>query len=454
MPNISLTAPYTTRQAELDRRRKLAQALMQESMTPLEMPQQVGVQISPLQGLAKLLSGAIGAYRGRKLDEQQRELDTRIAEDRTSKTDEFVKALLGEAPDRTIQLAMAQPQTMGGAMSDVTPEGSRQITLPPSYGDIDKQDATRQALAKLLSSPDPQQQQLGQVQLQDVLGQQREQRAAARSEAQAKLQAALQSKDPLRIAQAQNLSRPAAPPRIDPLSAEGIAAQQRLRTPVTPTLQPENVMLDGKEAKVLHDQQGNYFDVNTRQPVTGRITPYNPPPSPRQKGDITPNAEANLVGSLTKQWQTAAKDVQELYRANTIMSAGMDAARRGDLNAGSQAVLVTFQKFLDPQSVVRESEYARSPQGISVANRIRGYTERLSAGGAGVPLSELETLAKLAQEINTRLASEGNSLLSAEKDRIRKTAERYSIPSELVFPAYNYAQPGGAAPRGGFRIVP
>src|SRR3990167_6139947 len=167
-----------------------------------------------------------------------------------------------------------------------------------------------------------------------------------------------------------------------------------------------------------------------------------PRPAGRE-GTITPNAESNLVNKLSGEWQKAAKDVSDLYRANTIMNAGLDAARKGDLNAGAQAVLITFQKFLDPTSVVRESEYARSAQGLSMANRISGYMERLSKGGAGVTLPELETFAGLAQDINSRLAAEGNRLVSAQKTRLGSIAKRYNIPEDLIFPAYDYAQPGG-----------
>lgn len=222
-----------------------------------------------------------------------------------------------------------------------------------------------------------------------------------------------------------------------------VASVGKTEKPQLAKLTPENVNLDGKPARVWHDEYGNYFDQD-KKPITGRITPYVAPPTPRAKGEITPTAESNLIQGLNKQWETASKDVQQLYRANTVMDAGMDAARKGDLNAGSQAVLVTFQKFLDPTSVVRESEYARSGAGIAMAERVRGAIEKLQKGGAGVPLAELETFAKLGKEINTRLAAEGNSLLSAEKERITKTAERYGIPSELVIPKYDISKPGGS----------
>jgi len=38
-------------------------------------------------------------------------------------------------------------------------------------------------------------------------------------------------------------------------------------------LKPETVSVDGKNVAVLRDAQGNYFDVNTRKPITGKIAP-------------------------------------------------------------------------------------------------------------------------------------------------------------------------------------
>jgi len=67
-------------------------------------------------------------------------------------------------------------------------------------------------------------------------------------------------------------------------------------------------------------------------------------------------------------------------------------------NAASQAILVTFQKILDPDSVVRESEYARSAEGQSLRHQIAGKYEQLIQGGAGVPIEELEGFVDLAQQ--------------------------------------------------------
>jgi hypothetical protein len=47
------------------------------------------------------------------------------------------------------------------------------------------------------------------------------------------------------------------------------------------------------------------------------------------------------------------------------------------LNAASQTIVTAFNKILDPTSVVRESEYARTPEGQSYLERLQGKYEQL-----------------------------------------------------------------------------
>lgn len=212
MPNVNLS-PYSTQQNELDRRRKLAQALMQESVTPLEMPQQPGVQISPYAGLAKILSGIVGNYKGAKLDKEQRALDT--------SKQEAVRSQLA-------QLLSSQGGTTQYAGPVQFPT-QRDVSLPPGP----------EVMANSLGSEFPQVQQLAAALMGQRSKQEEEQRGATQQDNHAKLVAALQAQDPYRIAQTQNLLQPPAPRNIDPLSPEGIAAQQQLKPP--PTTAPRNI---------------------------------------------------------------------------------------------------------------------------------------------------------------------------------------------------------------------
>jgi hypothetical protein len=72
MPDINLS-PYTAEQAALDRRRKLAEAMQQQAIAPIDMPNVAGVKISPYQGLAKLLQGYIAGKSLERADTEQKQ---------------------------------------------------------------------------------------------------------------------------------------------------------------------------------------------------------------------------------------------------------------------------------------------------------------------------------------------------------------------------------------------
>lgn len=136
----------------------------------------------------------------------------------------------------------------------------------------------------------------------------------------------------------------------------------------------------------------------------------------------------NMQERLAKAWDSATKPQRELDRQVQMMDAGLDEYAVSP-NAASQAVLVTFQKILDPTSVVRESEYARSSAGLSALGRIRGAMERIQRGGAGMTESDLKAVAQVAREF-----SQGYRQYTAgTRRRLEATAKKYDIDPELVF---------------------
>jgi len=80
MIDINLS-PYTGEQQALDRRRRMAEALQQQAMSPIEMPTMPGVAISPYAGLAKLLQGYIAGKNLSRADEEQKAYETSSQED-------------------------------------------------------------------------------------------------------------------------------------------------------------------------------------------------------------------------------------------------------------------------------------------------------------------------------------------------------------------------------------
>jgi len=69
MPAINLS-PLTAEQESLDRRRKMAEAMQQQAILPIEMPTVPGAKVSPYQGFAKLLQGYIA---GKNLERAEKE---------------------------------------------------------------------------------------------------------------------------------------------------------------------------------------------------------------------------------------------------------------------------------------------------------------------------------------------------------------------------------------------
>jgi hypothetical protein len=177
--------------------------------------------------------------------------------------------------------------------------------------------------------------------------------------------------------------------------------------------------------------------------------------APRTAPTLTPTAESNVINRLSAQWTKAVKPIADLSDQVTRMEAGLSAARAGDLNAGSQAVITTFNKILDPTSVVRESEYDRSAAGQSLLNRAKGAFEKLRSGGAGMPLEELETYAALAREL---AETQAQGRLNSTRSRLQKTAKHYNIPEELILeetPSLGGGQaPSAAAPPSAANVRP
>jgi len=80
MADINLS-PYTAEQAALDRRRKMAEAMQQQAILPIDMPTVPGAKISHTQGLAKLLQGYIAGKSLEKADTEQKALEANTMSD-------------------------------------------------------------------------------------------------------------------------------------------------------------------------------------------------------------------------------------------------------------------------------------------------------------------------------------------------------------------------------------
>lgn len=117
---------------------------------------------------------------------------------------------------------------------------------------------------------------------------------------------------------------------------------------------------------------------------------------PEVKDFITVNTNVNAMQSLLDK-AIATKDKQNYV-------------------AIDQGLITMYNKLTDPQSVVRESEYARTPENLPTVNRIVGAVEKLKAGGAGLTDDDRKALVEGAKIILKERSSPYNSALQEYTD--------------------------------------
>ena len=139
--------------------------------------------------------------------------------------------------------------------------------------------------------------------------------------------------------------------------------------------------------------------------------------------------EYTMSGKVDNSIKESKKSVTQINIMNKALQDARNAEASGETyNPGSQGVLVTFQKMLDPTSVVRESEYARSSEGLSVISQLEGKIDQWKQGGAGVPVSELENFVNLANGFLTSYQDEQVDTLS----RTRTQADNWGLNIENI----------------------
>lgn len=80
-----------------------------------------------------------------------------------------------------------------------------------------------------------------------------------------------------------------------------------------------------------------------------------------------------------------------------MQAALSESKKGGSLVAVDQALINTFNKMIDPRSVVMVSEYARTARDLSLVNQLKGKMEKLVSGGAGLTSEEREAIARMAK---------------------------------------------------------
>jgi hypothetical protein len=126
MPNVNLS-PYTAESEAIANRMRMAQLIGQQSMQPMEMPQQPGAKFSPYQGLAKMMQAYVSVLGQNKAVEQQKELQNKIGTEATDWIANYSSGIKGtpNTPEQTYKPGEADYREMGmmGKDLQVNPQG-------------------------------------------------------------------------------------------------------------------------------------------------------------------------------------------------------------------------------------------------------------------------------------------------------------------------------------------
>lgn len=141
----------------------------------------------------------------------------------------------------------------------------------------------------------------------------------------------------------------------------------------------------------------------------------------------TPDAEMKMRKEFltlpeVKEYPTIASQALRLDKA-------MEEAKTSkSLVAVDQALITILNKMLDPTSVVRESEYARTPSDQALLSRVKGKFEKLKSGGAGLTSDERTAIYDMAQ----RFKEVAEQQYNAQADYYSDLATRYGYNPENV----------------------
>jgi hypothetical protein len=150
--------------------------------------------------------------------------------------------------------------------------------------------------------------------------------------------------------------------------------------------------------------------------------------------------------NLRKDAETVLAPIRDMNRQVTVMRAGLDQIQRtGRLDAGTQAIINTFNRIMEPGSVTREAEYMRTTMGQPLFESLAGQWQKLSQGGAGVRPESLNLAVELAEQIVDTLSTSADDRL----DDLRAQAEDFGLPADRIVPnreSYRLKPRGGKTP--------
>lgn len=157
---------------------------------------------------------------------------------------------------------------------------------------------------------------------------------------------------------------------------------------------------------------------------------YRPPPAARDRGP-TDYQTFGMIDKLNARFNANTKATREVARQYQVMQTSWQALEKGtSKGTAEQGIVSTFNKILDPDSVVREGEYDRTAQGQALLQRMQTIKDNAATGGK-ISRAVLKDMVDLAGTY----AQKAEAFNAAEKARVGGIADRMGIDQALIFTA-------------------
>jgi hypothetical protein len=217
-----------------------------------------------------------------------------------------------------------------------------------------------------------------------------------------------------------------APLRQANIAHLGASTDELNRRPVKPTTQPVmRISRAGKMEQVGDAPAGAHF-VNEPAPSTVNLT--------------TDNANKNLAMKLADDYTRDAKDYTTMNSAmrRVVASANQPSA------AGDMALLYSYMKILDPNSVVRETEFAQAAQSGSLPQQIQGAATKVLNGQRLTPEQRTDFVNRARA-----LYGEADKSNKSIRESYTQRARKFGVDPSLIFTDIGAPEPttGGGVGR-------
>jgi len=182
----------------------------------------------------------------------------------------------------------------------------------------------------------------------------------------------------------------------------------------------------------LQDSQFNLSEGQARFDADGNLIASRAKtyaPSSGNGGGLTRYQQFSATQSLAKDTQARTANARELSRQATMIDNAYNNIVSGkNRSLNTQVIVTSFNKILDPTSVVRESEYDRTAAGQALIAQLEGKVQNIAQGGAGVTNVTL----KEASDIAKQYIQGANASILAENARSQQIADSFGLNSDFV----------------------